>query len=115
FGDGTAAVERRAHLRPGMVAEEHETAAGAQQAVRLGQPGLRVAPDGGAVFADREVEGGVRERRRFGVAVHEGEVDAVMGGEAAGGGELLGGVVDGAHPRAAARHPAGDVAGAAAE
>ena len=35
------------------VAEEHQTAAGPQQAGRLGDPAVRVAPDGGAVLARR--------------------------------------------------------------
>ena len=44
------------------VRHEHESAAGPQQPVRLGHPGVRIAPDARAVLGDREVEARVRQR-----------------------------------------------------
>ena len=98
-----------------MVGQEHQPAAGSQQARRLGDPGVRVGPQRGAVLADREVERGVGVGDALGVAEQEREVEAVLGLEPGRGLELLGRVVDADGPRAATRQPRRDVAGAAAE
>src|SRR5690606_16907556 len=81
----------------------------------LRDPRVRVAPDGSSVLAYREVETRVLERRGLGVAVHENQVDIMLGCETSGGRELLSGVVDACDSRAPACHPAGNVAGAATE
>ena len=62
--------------REDRVDEEDELAAGAQQARRLGDPGVGVAPDARPVLGDREVEGGVGVGHLLGVAVEEGELEA---------------------------------------
>ena len=55
------------------VDQEDQLPAGTQQPRRLGDPGVRVAPDAGAVLADRQVEAGVGERRPLGVGVDQRE------------------------------------------
>ena len=51
------------------VDQEDQLPAGAQQAGRFGDPGVRIAPDAGAVLGDRQVEAGVGERRLLGVGL----------------------------------------------
>src|SRR5690606_37386382 len=91
------------------------SAAWPQDAMGLRDPRVRVAPDGRTVLAYREVETRVLERRGLGVAVHQRQVDTVLGCETLGGRELLGGVVDAGDLGASTCHPAGNVAGAATE
>ena len=53
---GGVSSSRAAQHERHRVAEEHQLAAGAQQPGRLGQPEVRVGPDGGAVLRDDQVE-----------------------------------------------------------
>ncbi len=60
------------------VAEEDELAPRAQDARRLGDPAVRIGPDGGAVLADGQVEGGIGQAGVLGVAVNQREVEVVL-------------------------------------
>jgi hypothetical protein len=75
---------------------------GAQQPGRLGDPGVGVAPDAGAVLRDRQVEAGVGERCLLGAGVDEREPQAETVLQLARGGQLRHGVVQPDRPRAAA-------------
>lgn len=99
----------------GGVAEEGEVSAWFEDAVGFGDPSVGVAPDGGAVFADGEVEMVIGVGGGFGVAVMEGEGDVVIFCESFRRFELFFGVVDSGCDCAAAGQPCGDVGGAAAE
>src|SRR5436190_1840002 len=97
------------------VDQEDQLAARAQQPGRLGDPGVRVAPDAGAVLADGQVEAGVGERRPLGIRVEEREPQPEALLQLARGRQLRRRVVQGHRPGAAARQPGRDVAGTAAE
>ena len=81
----------------------------------LRDPHVRVAPDGGAVFREDDVERGVRQRRRLGAGVDQRELDPVLGLELACGGQLLLGQVEPDGASAEAREPGAPVTGPAAE
>ena len=74
-----------------------------------------IGPQARAVLGDGEVEARVGIRHRLGVAVQEGEVEAVLALESARRGQLRGGVVDPDHPRAAPGEPGRHVGRAAAQ
>ena len=75
---GRHLLVRRAEHEERGVPQEDEPAARAQQARGLGDPAVRVAPDRGAVLADREVERGVREGDRLRARLEEREDEAVL-------------------------------------
>lgn len=81
----------------------------------FGDPGVGVTPDGGSVLADREVERRVGIGDVLGRRLDQGEVDAVVSGESAGGAELFGRDVHSHHSGAAASHPRRHVARAASQ
>src|SRR5690554_771273 len=110
-----AAIKWRADVGHGVVSQEDEPAAAPEQAVCLGNPQVRIAPDGRAVLADREVEAAVVERSLLGVAVMQLKIDFVLGRQARGCEQLLLGVVDAGDGGTAPCHPGGDVAGSAAQ
>ena len=97
------------------VRQEHQPAARPEQARRLRDPRVRVRPERRAVFADRAVEAAGLERRGFGVAEVEREVDAELPLEPASGLELRWRVVDPDRAGAALREPRRDVRRPAAE
>ena len=57
-------------------------------------PAGRIGPDGGAVLADGQIEGGIGQAAVLGVAVDQREVQVVLVLEASRRLQLLGGVVD---------------------
>ena len=106
-------VHREHHQR--RVGEEPQPAAGSQEARRLGDPRLGIAPQAGAVLGDREVERVGGQRHRLGAALDEREVQAVLGLQRVGGRELFRSHVDADRSGAAARQPRRHVGGPAAE
>src|SRR4029078_6832704 len=105
----------RAEDRERRVAEEPEASSGPEQAVCLGQPAVRVAPDARAVLRDREVEALRRERGVLRARLEEREHEAGLLLTASRGGELGGRDVDADRPPAAPRKAGGDVSRPAAE
>ena len=97
------------------VAEEDEPAARAEQAGGLRNPDVWIAPDRGAVLADRKVEAGVRQRHRFGVAVDEGKVQVVLVLQHPCRGKLCFGHVDTDDASTPTGQPRRDVSGAASQ
>ena len=91
---GRTRVGRDAHRDEHAVGEEHEPAAGPQQAGGLGEPPRWIAPGAGAVLADDEIEAAAPQRQLLPVRLHERKRDAVVELAAAGGGELRRAEVD---------------------
>ncbi len=114
-GGGQAVLVGHGEHQQDRVDQEDQLPAGAEQPRRLGDPGVRVAPDAGAVLADRQVEAGVGERRPLGVGLEQREPQPETLLQAVRGRQLGRGVVQGHRPSAAARQPGRDVAGTAAE
>jgi len=106
---------RRAQGAQQRVGEEDQPAAGAQQARRLGDPGVRVAPERRAVLGDREIEARVSERHVLGAGVDQRELEAVLRLHLARGGELVLGDVHAHRPRPGPRQPRRHVRGPAAQ
>ena len=97
------------------VAEEREAPARAEEARRLRDPAVGIAPDRRAVLADGEVEAGVGEGGALGVAQMEGELEAELPLQATRRLELGRRVVDADGMRPASRQPGRDVGRAAAQ
>ena len=106
---------RRAERVENRVAEEDQPPARPQQPVRVRDPDVRVAPDGGAVLREDEVERGVRQRRVLGARVDQRELEPVLLLELARGGQLVLRDVEADRPCAQPHEPRAPVAGAAAE
>ena len=102
-------------MASGRTAEKRERAPRSQHPVRLGDPHVGIAPDRGAVLGERHVEGFVGVGDRLRVPVDQGQLDVVLGREAAGGVELSFGVVDTDDLGASSSHPPRPVRGAAPE
>ena len=92
------------------VAEEDELATRPQDAGRLGDPAVRIGPDGGAVLADSQIEKGIGQAGVLGVAVDQREVEVVLVFETARRLQLLGGVVDSGDAGTAPGEPGAEVA-----
>jgi hypothetical protein len=99
----------------GAVDQEDQPPARAQQPRRLGDPAVGVAPDAGAVLADRQVEAAAAQRGALGVAVDEREGEPELALEGAGRAQLGGGAVQADDAGAAPGEPRRDVGGAAAQ
>ena len=97
------------------VGQEDEPPTRPQQPRRLGHPPLGVAPDAGAVLADDQVEGGVRQRHVLAAGFDEREGHAERLLAAAGRLELGRRQVDTDRSRAGAGQPGREVRRAAAE
>ena len=69
-------AQRRAERVENRVAEEDQPPARPQQPVGVRDPDVRVAPDGGAVLREHEVERRVRQRRVLGARVDQRKLDA---------------------------------------
>src|SRR5438093_5010434 len=95
--------------------EEDELPAGAQEARRLGDPAVGIAPDARPVLGQHEVEAFRAQRRTLGVGVHEGEGEPVLALERPRVGELARRVVEPHHARPAAGEPGRPVGGATPE
>jgi len=91
---GDVAVVGAAEDREDRVDEEDELAAGAQEARRLGDPAVGVAPELAPYSEIAMVEGAVGIGDLLGVAVEEREVEAELLLVGACGGELRFAVVD---------------------
>ena len=113
--DRVVAQLRGAEHQEGGVPQEDQPAARAQEARRLGDPAVRVAPDRGAVLADGEVERGVREGDRLGARLEEREDEAVLPLERPRRLQLRRRDVDADRSGSPAGEPGGDVRGPAAE
>src|ERR1700730_8589036 len=70
------------------VGEEDQLAVRTQQARGLGNPALRICPQGGAILRNREVEARIRVGDRLGVTMDELEIETMLALEAPRGGEL---------------------------
>ena len=73
LGWGFIVVLRVAEQQQRVAPEEDEPTARSEQPGRLRDPAVRIAPDGGAILGEGEVEALVPERRTLGVRVHERE------------------------------------------
>ena len=102
---GHAVLVGHAQHEQGAVAEEHQLAAWAKEASRLGNPQVWVGPDGGAVLADGQVERSVAERDLLGRRPYQRERDAELPLQLPGDRQLPGGRVEADGPCTAARQP----------
>jgi hypothetical protein len=97
--------ERRASL-------EHQSATRSKDPGRLRDPPVRIAPRGSPVLRDREVEGGISERRSLAVSVDQREPQIELLLEKSRRAELIPRVVEGDYAAAAAREPCGNIGSA---
>src|SRR4029453_2250972 len=87
----------------------------AEDACRLGDPAVRIGPDGRTVLAEGQVEGRSGQASVLGVAVDQREVEVMVVLEAMRGLQRPGGVVDPGAGGAARGEPGPEVAGSATE
>ena len=92
---GGGPVQGRSDPRKGVIAKKGEGAVRFQDAVRLGQPAFRLAPDGGPVFRNGEIEGGIGQPGGFRIAFDECDLGSVLVSKLFRGRELVGRDVDG--------------------
>src|SRR5207249_1269706 len=98
------------------VAKEDELAVRSKKPRGLWNPLVRIAPDRGAVFRDREIEGGSRKTGGFGVRLHELQAEPGLCVHPPRGFELRRRDIDADDsPGAAPFQPGRDVSGAAPE
>src|SRR5688572_1406244 len=84
---------RYAQRRQVAVGHEDQPPSWPQEPGRLREPTLRVAPRGGSVLAQDEVEPSARQRNPLGVPLNERKGWAELALQALGGGELLAGEI----------------------
>src|SRR5215207_4355862 len=71
-------IQWRSDHQKNTVDEEDQVPAGSQEASRLRNPAVGVAPDRGAILADDQIEAGVREPGLLGIPEVEREIESEL-------------------------------------